>query len=135
MQINPFEQKVRIYPCKNESLSLMKWYNKKTEAVLSNRSNDFRGVQSVSDVIRTHDLPLRRRTLYPAELQKHIQLWTFTGFLNLLKLLGKFLTETFFRFRRKEHVCIHTFRLLKNRFLIYLITSRTGTQISFPEIF
>ena len=71
MQINPFEQKVRIYPCKNESLSLMKWYNKKTEAVLSNRSNDFRGVQSVSDVIRTHDLPLRRRTLYPAELRRH----------------------------------------------------------------
>ena len=26
---------------------------------------------NVSDVIRTHDLPLRRRTLYPAELQRH----------------------------------------------------------------
>jgi hypothetical protein len=26
---------------------------------------------NVPDVIRTHDLPLRRRTLYPAELQRH----------------------------------------------------------------
>ena len=25
----------------------------------------------VPDAIRTHDLPLRRRTLYPAELRKH----------------------------------------------------------------
>lgn len=26
----------------------------------------------VPDAIRTHDLSLRRRTLYPAELQKHV---------------------------------------------------------------
>ena len=31
---------------------------------------------NVSDVIRTHDLPLRRRTLYPAELQRQ----AFTAF-------------------------------------------------------
>ena len=28
--------------------------------------------QSVPDAIRTHDLSLRRRTLYPAELLKHV---------------------------------------------------------------
>ena len=30
------------------------------------------GVFGVPEVIRTPDLPLRRRTLYPAELQKQI---------------------------------------------------------------
>ena len=33
-------------------------------------------LRNVSDVIRTHDLPLRRRTLYPAELQRQ----AFTAF-------------------------------------------------------
>ncbi len=28
-------------------------------------------LKNVRDGIRTHDLPLRRRTLYPAELLKH----------------------------------------------------------------
>ncbi len=39
---------------------------------------------SVPGGIRTHDLPLRRRTLYPAELQKHLRFFPyFQGFLTL----------------------------------------------------
>ena len=33
--------------------------------------------------IRTHDLPLRRRTLYPAELQKHL-----LSFSRIFKVFG-----------------------------------------------
>ena len=38
---------------------------------------------SVPDVIRTRGLPLRRRTLYPAELQKRIKNRSFLPELNL----------------------------------------------------
>ena len=35
----------------------------------------FMGYFGVPGGIRTHDLPLRRRTLYPAELQRLMQFW------------------------------------------------------------
>ena len=43
----------------------------------------------VPEVIRTPDLPLRRRSLYPAELRKHITKNIITHFCRLVKCLLK----------------------------------------------
>ena len=47
------------------------------------------GVFGVPEVIRTPDLPLRRRSLYPAELRKHITENIITHFYRLVKCLFK----------------------------------------------
>ena len=41
----------------------------------------------VPKVIRTPDLPLRRRSLYPAELRKHITIVIISQFCNFVKCL------------------------------------------------
>lgn len=41
----------------------------------------------VPEVIRTPDLPLRRRSLYPAELRKHITIVIISQFCNFVKCL------------------------------------------------
>ena len=41
----------------------------------------------VPEVIRTPDLPLRRRSLYPAELRKHITIAIISQFCNFVKCL------------------------------------------------
>ena len=45
------------------------------------------GVFGVPEVIRTPDLPLRRRSLYPAELRKHITIVIISQFCNFVKCL------------------------------------------------
>ena len=45
------------------------------------------GVFGVPEVIRTPDLPLRRRSLYPAELRKHITTVIISQFCNFVKCL------------------------------------------------
>lgn len=45
------------------------------------------GIFGVPEVIRTPDLPLRRRSLYPAELRKHITIVIISQFCNFVKCL------------------------------------------------
>lgn len=45
------------------------------------------GVFGVPEVIRTPDLPLRRRSLYPAELRKHTTIVIISQFCNFVKCL------------------------------------------------
>ncbi len=60
--------------------------NEKTPETL-----DFTGLSGrvfgVPEVIRTPDLPLRRRSLYPAELRKHITIVIISQFCNFVKCL------------------------------------------------
>ena len=44
-------------------------------AAINRRKPDYSGYFGTPEGIRTSDLPLRRRSLYPAELQAHMKLW------------------------------------------------------------
>ena len=105
---------------------------------------------SVPDVIRTRGLPLRRRTLYPAELQKRIKNRSFLPELNLCYSFVIFTWSMFEHSLRRQSLyptelqeLIYIITVLCNRYnqiiqfwnsqLVYYIFTEFASIVSAPD--